>query len=117
MVQSRSRDYIRVQAKWQVTYRFPRAQQNICDELGASRRESPADRLVLGGTGAGSIRVDVLEDLVEAELSEALEGVADEGRPKSDTEALEALGCVDLLEAIADTGVKTRVSLNKAVRI
>ena len=113
MAQSQTRGYIRVQ----VTYRFPRAQQNVCDELGASRRDSPADRLVLGGVGAGSTRVDVLEDLVEAELAEALEGVADEGWQKSDTEALDALRSVDLLEAIADTGVKTRVSLNKAVRI
>ena len=101
----------------QVTYRFPRAQQNVCDDLGASRRDSPADRLVLGGVGAGSTRVDVLEDLVEAELAEALEGVADEGWQKSDAEALDALRSVDLLEAVADTGVKTRVSLNKAVRI
>ena len=113
MALSRSRDDIRVQ----VTYRFPWAQQNVCDELGAGRRDSPANRLVLGGVGTGSTCVNVLEDLIEAELSEALEGVADEGWQKSDAEALEALRSVDLLEAVADTGVKTRVSLNKAVRI
>ena len=111
MVQSRSREKIQLQ----VTYRFPRAKEDISDELGASRRERPADGLVLGGVCASSIGVDVLEDLVETELAEALEGVADKRRQESNAEALDALRSVNLLEAFADTGVQSRASLNEAV--
>lgn len=113
MALSQPREKIRVQ----VTYRFPRAQQNVRDEFGASRGDSPADRLILGGVGTGSTGIDVLEDLVETKLAEALEGIANKSRQESNAEALGTFCCSDLSKAIANTGVQTRVSLNEVVSI
>lgn len=95
--------------------RFPRAEEDVSDELGASGGDRPADLLVLGGVGAGSTGIDILEDLVEAELAEALSRVTEEGRAVANGEALEALGRSDVSDALSDTFVQTRVGLKAAL--
>ena len=109
MVQSQAREFI----PELVTYAFPRAKQCVCDEFGGGRGESPSEGLVLGGVLTSSGSVDILEDLIESELAEALSGVSDKGGGPADGEALETLSGVDLFETVADTGVKTRVSLKE----
>jgi len=61
------------------TYGFPRAQKSVGNDLSTGRRHSESDGLVLGGVITKSTSVDILEDLVESELSESLSGVSDEG--------------------------------------
>jgi hypothetical protein len=94
-----------------VTYGFPGAEENIGDELSASRRDGPADGLVLGGVLTSGSSVDILEDLVETEFTEALSGVTDQGRKPAESETLEAFSGLDLGETVADRLVETGVSL------
>ena len=61
------------------TYGFPWAEENISDDLGAGRGDEETNSLVLGGLLSKSCLVDILEHLVESELSEALKTVADKG--------------------------------------
>ena len=64
------------------TYGFPWAEENISDDLSAGRGDEETDSLVLGGLLSKSCLVDILEHLVESELSESRGGVANEsGEP------------------------------------
>jgi hypothetical protein len=67
--------------------RLKRAQKDIRQKLGASARAQIHDRLV--HVGKQVVAVQVLEDLVEAILPRALEGVADEGRGPAEEDAAE----------------------------
>jgi hypothetical protein len=94
------------------TYGLEGSEEGISDDLGAGGGAEEANSLVLGGLGAESPLVDVLEHLIEAELSEALSGISDEGGVPADGEALKALSPVDGLESIGDALVEGGVSLN-----
>ena len=93
------------------TYGFPGAEQDVGDDLGAGGGNEEAHGLVLRSLRAESELVDVLEHLVEAELSEALSRVANESREPAEGETLEALSGVDLSETVTDRLVETGVSL------
>ena len=97
----------------QVTYSFPGAQEDIGDELSTSRGNGPADSLVLGGVLTCSGGVDILEDLVETELSKALSRIANQRGGPAKSEALETLGSPNLSEAITDALVETRECLKE----
>ena len=60
------------------TYGFPWAEESIGDNLSASRGDEETDSLVLSGLITESISVDVLEHLIESELSESLETISNE---------------------------------------
>lgn len=61
------------------TYSFEGAESDIGDELGAGGGDGETDSLVLGGVLlADSELVDIFEDLVEAELAEALSTVTNQ---------------------------------------
>lgn len=61
-----------------VTYGFKWAEEAISDDLSAGRGDSETECLVLGNVITSSSSVDILEDLVETELSETLSGVSEE---------------------------------------
>jgi len=60
------------------TYSFPRAQEAVSDHLGGGGRQGESEGLVLGGVVTSNASVDILEDLIESELSESLSRVSDE---------------------------------------
>ena len=64
---------------WVVTYGFEWAEEAIGNDLSASGGEGESKSLVLGDVVTGGISVDILEDLIESELSETLSGVSEEG--------------------------------------
>ena len=64
---------------WVVTYGFEWAEEAISNDLSASGGEGESKSLVLGDVVTGGISVDILEDLIESELSETLSGVSEEG--------------------------------------
>jgi hypothetical protein len=79
-----------------------RTQRDVGEELGRRRRAQVHDRLV--HVGEEPLAVVVLEDLIQAVLAGALEGVADErGRP-AEEDAAHALVGVDLAPAL-DVGL------------
>jgi len=97
---------------------FKGSEEGVSDDLSAGGGSKETKGLVLSSLGSESPLVDVLEHLVETELSEALSRVAEEGCVPSDGEALKTLGSVDGLETIGDALVKSRVSLKiKLVRV
>jgi len=59
--------------------------------------------------------VNILEDLVESELSESLSRVTDESGSPSNCESFHAVGCLDFSESISDSTVKSWVGLKKEV--
>ena len=61
-----------------VTYGFHWAEETIGNDLSAGRGDSETDSLVLGNVVTGGPSVDILEDLIESELSETLSGVTEE---------------------------------------
>lgn len=62
------------------TYSFEGSEGDVSDELSAGRGNREANSLVLGSFfGADDCLVDIFEDLVEAELAEALCTVSDQG--------------------------------------
>lgn len=69
------------------------AEGDVGQELGRRRRGEVDDRLV--GVGEEPVAVGVLEDLVEAVLAGALEGVAHGRGGPAEEDAAEALGAVD----------------------
>jgi len=94
---------------------FPGAKQNIGDELSASRGDSPTDGLILGGVLTSGSSVNILEDFVETEFTEALAGVTDESRQPTEGETLEAFSSLDLSETVTDRLVETGTSLHSAL--
>jgi len=96
------------------TYGLEGSEEGVGDNLSAGGGAEEAHGLVLSGLGAKSPLVDVLEHLIEAELSEALEGIANQGGVPADGEALKALSPVDGLESIGDALVESGVSLHTA---
>ena len=62
-----------------VTYGFPWAEETISDKLSTGRGDGETESLVLLGVLTSGGLVDILEDLVETELSETLSGVSNEG--------------------------------------
>jgi hypothetical protein len=63
-----------------MTYSFPWAQKGVGDNLSGGGGNSEADGLVLLGLLLSNDAFeDILEDLVETELSEALSGISNEG--------------------------------------
>ena len=97
--------------RWGGTYSFPWAKKDVSNELGRSGGNGPADDLVLGGVLTSSRGIDILEDLIETELSEALGTVSNEGWGPADGETLEALSGGNLLKSITDGFVHAWVSL------
>ena len=61
------------------TYGFPWAEEDIGNDLGTSRGESETDGSVLWLVITSGGSVDILEDLIETELTETLGGVTDKG--------------------------------------
>ena len=61
------------------TYSFPWAEKDIGDDLSAGGGHEETNSLVLVGLLAEGTSVDILEHLVESELSESLEAVSNEG--------------------------------------
>ena len=62
------------------TYSFEGGKRDVSDEFSAGRGDGKTNSLVLDGVLFASCCLeDILEDFVEAELSEALSGVAQEG--------------------------------------
>jgi len=95
---------------------FEGAERDVGDELSAGGGDGKTDGLVLGGVLlADSELVDIFEDLVEAELAEALSTVTHESWEPAESEALEALSSVDDLEAISNTLVHLGVGLFAAL--
>ena len=62
-----------------MTYGFPWAQENIGDDLSASGGDGESEGSVFWLVLTSSGSVDILEDLVETELSETLSGVSHKG--------------------------------------
>ena len=61
-----------------VTYGFEWAKEAISDDLSACGVDSKSKSLVLGNVVTGGSSVNILEDLIESELSETLSGVTEE---------------------------------------
>lgn len=62
-----------------VTYGFHWAEETIGNDLSTGGGDSETNSLVLGDVVTGGPSVDILEDLIESELSETLSGVTEEG--------------------------------------
>jgi hypothetical protein len=60
------------------TYSLEGSEESVSDDLSASRRGEETDCLVLGSLGTEEPLVNILEHLVETELSEALARVTKE---------------------------------------
>ena len=99
-----------------VTYGFEWAKEAISDDLSACGGDSESNSLVLGNVVTGGRSVDILEDLIESELTETLSGVSEEGWSPSEGESLEAFSSLDLSETITNSGVESWGSLNKKTR-
>ena len=93
------------------TYCLEGSKEGVGDDLSAGGGGEETDGLVLSSLGAESLLVDILEDFVETELSEALGRVADEGCVPSDGESLKSLSSVDSLESVRDALVQGGISL------
>jgi|TARA_B110000503_G_C6881082_1_gene302708 hypothetical protein len=99
-----------------VTYGFEWAKEAISDDLSTCGGDSESNSLVLGNVVTGGRSVDILEDLIESELTETLSGVSEEGWSPSEGESLEAFSSLDLSETITNSGVESWGSLNKKTR-
>ena len=97
------------------TYGFPRAEQDIGNELSAGRGEGKTDGSVLWLVITSGGSVDILEDFVETELSETLSGVSNKSWGPSECESSESLSGLDGSESVSDAGVKTWHSLHSAL--
>mmetsp|Transcript_13057 Transcript_13057/g.22034 ORF Transcript_13057/g.22034 Transcript_13057/m.22034 type:complete len:302 (+) Transcript_13057:28-933(+) len=92
------------------------AEEAVSNDFGAGGGEGESDSLVLLGVLlAGDASVDILEDLVESELSESLGGVSNEGGEPSNGESLESLLGLDLSESISDSAVESGTGLHSAL--
>jgi hypothetical protein len=93
---------------------FPRAEQQVGDDFGRPRGNGPPDLFVLVGVFLShNFLVDVLEDLVEAELAESLRGVADEGGGPAEGELSVGLDLGDAVaHALAEGGVELLLALH-----
>jgi len=95
-----------------------RAEGNIGEELGGSRRgEVDAGAVIGGGLVAEEVNVLLLEELVAAKLEGTLEEVADEGRANTGQKGTSTLVLNDLLEAaehaiVVGLGVELDTSLD-----
>lgn len=90
-------------------------QESIGDDFGRGRRNGPEDFSVVGeGLVSDDLLGQVLEQLVETELSESLETVPDEGGAESEGEFGDSSGGLDVLEAAQDGFVLVRVDLFSA---
>ena len=94
------------------TYSFEWSEHAISNDFSASSGGEETDSLVLSCLGAKGSLVNVLEHLVETELSEALARVTHKGCVPSEGESLGALSSVDSLESVGDALVESRVNLN-----
>ena len=61
------------------TYGFHRAEHGISNDLGAGGGDEETNGLVFSGLLTKGISVDILEHLIESELSKALQSVTNEG--------------------------------------
>ena len=59
-----------------VTYGFHWAKETIGNDLSTGGGKSETDSLVLGNIVTGGPSVNILEDLIETELSESLSGIS-----------------------------------------
>ncbi len=91
------------------------AEEAISDDLSAGRGKEETDCLVLLGLGAEDVFVDILEDLVEAELSETLHGVADDGGLPSEEESFNSCLSLDGGQSVAQRLVDLGVDLLSAL--
>lgn len=62
------------------TYCFPGSEETIGDDLSAGGGGEETEGLILLSVLSESTLVDILEDLIETKLSEALSGVPDQSR-------------------------------------
>lgn len=68
---------------------FEGAQEDVSNDFCGTRSDRPTDSLVLDGVLlTNDALIDVLEDFVETEFTEALEGVTNEGGEPSESETL-----------------------------
>jgi hypothetical protein len=93
------------------TYCLEGCEHGVGDDLSACGGGEETDGLVLLSRGAEGLLVDILEDFVETELSEALARVANESCVPPDGEALNTLSSVDSLESVGHALVESGVSL------
>lgn len=97
---------------------FPRTEQKISDDLGRAGGHGPADLFVLVSVLlSNNFLVDILEDLVETELAETLEGVSDEGGSPSEGEVAVGLDLGDsVAHALGEGGVELLLALHDVQR-
>lgn len=94
-----------------------RAERNIREKLGACGASEPDGALViLGRFFPGEIHVGILEDLVEAILEHALEGISHESGAETFPDALCAFLRNDGLQGTDSTGVFGRIYLINQMR-